>query len=85
MRAERFQHWLRLLLFRLMGVMSSLDSAGEAAWAAALSALVHLSTYDGGCFRLGCLNPGFQQACSWKALAEAARALSASAAQRAGC
>lgn len=46
-RAERFQQWLRLLLYRLMGVLCTLEGAGEGPWAAALSCLVHICTYDG--------------------------------------
>ncbi|GAB4814014.1 hypothetical protein N2152v2_001060 [Parachlorella kessleri] len=46
-RAERFQQWLRLLLFRLLAVLCSLDAATEGAWAAALSCLVHLASYEG--------------------------------------
>ena len=44
---ERFQQWLRLLLFRLMAVLAALPEAPEPAWVAALSSLVHLTTYEG--------------------------------------
>eukprot|EP00887_Chlorella_sp_A99_P002375 scaffold10.g2375.t1 len=44
---ERFQQWLRLLLFRLMAVLAALPDAPELAWVSALSCLVHLTTYEG--------------------------------------
>lgn len=47
-RCERFQQWLRLLLFQLMSTLAAAGSgASEGAWAAALSCLLHLSTHSG--------------------------------------
>jgi hypothetical protein len=47
-RCERFQQWLRLLLFQLMSTLAAAGSgASEGAWAAALSCLLHLSTQSG--------------------------------------
>lgn len=51
-RGQRFRQWLRLLLFRMLSVLcsvsSSLSSSSlEAAWAAAVSCLVALSTHEG--------------------------------------
>lgn len=49
--AERFQQWLRLLLFQLMAALAASGSAAEAPWAAALSCLLHLGTYGGRAVR----------------------------------
>ena len=46
-RVERFQHWLRLLLFHLLDALSCLADVPEAAWVGALSCLVHLVTHQG--------------------------------------
>ncbi|KAL4856367.1 hypothetical protein ACK3TF_003171 [Chlorella vulgaris] len=50
-RAERFQQWLRLLLFQLLATLAASGGASEAAWAAALSCLVHLTTHSGAVVR----------------------------------
>lgn len=44
---ERFQQWLRLLLFQLMAALAASGSTAEAPWAAALSCLLHLGTCGG--------------------------------------
>lgn len=44
---ERFQQWLRLLLFQLMAALAASGSTAEAPWAAALSCLLHLGTHGG--------------------------------------
>ncbi|KAL4440437.1 hypothetical protein ABPG75_003438 [Micractinium tetrahymenae] len=58
-RAERFQQWLRLLLFQLMGALASVSGGGpgsaapaagaapEGPWVSALSCLLHLGTHSG--------------------------------------
>ncbi|PRW39232.1 hypothetical protein C2E21_7090 [Chlorella sorokiniana] len=44
---ERFQQWLRLLLFQLMAALAASGSTAEGPWAAALSCLLHLGTHGG--------------------------------------
>lgn len=58
-RAERFQQWLRLLLFQLMGALAAVSgsapgsaaaaagAAPEGPWVSALSSLLHLGSYEG--------------------------------------
>lgn len=63
-RAERFQQWLRLLLFQLMAALAAVSGGGpggaaaasagaapEGPWVAALSCLLHLGTHEGRAVR----------------------------------
>ena len=49
--AERFQQWLRLLLFQLLAALAASGTAAEGPWVAALSCLLHLGTHDGRAVR----------------------------------
>lgn len=48
---ERFQQWLRLLLFQLMAALAGSGATAEGPWVAALSCLLHLCTHDGQAVR----------------------------------
>lgn len=47
-RAERFQQWLRLLLFRLLEALPGAEGVEDSVWASALSCIAHFVTYHGG-------------------------------------
>lgn len=44
---ERFRQWLRLLLFRLLSLLCSVEGEAGMAWASALACLVSLVTFEG--------------------------------------
>ncbi|KFM25843.1 hypothetical protein F751_1457 [Auxenochlorella protothecoides] len=46
-RTDTFHHWLRLLLFRLLTRLASLEGAPDAVWTSALCTLAHLTTHRG--------------------------------------